>query len=192
MAMIKFSAKAIRANFLVEHPDWYKYQITKILEKPSDDGQSTNFILIFTGQNGEMAGVDVSKLINEKADWIFYPVFKAANGGKDLAPDTEVNPNDLLNIQLEAYTKRGARRDGTPMNDLVDFRPLTQLKENIMEIRKLAEVDPDEDDEDDPFEEPLKDEDEDEDPFEEPIVDDDDEEDPFDEEDEDEDQLIVS
>lgn len=123
MGKIRFSESAIKASFLVRNPDWYQYEISKIITKAATSG-STNYIFIFTGLNGEMQDVGVSVLINEKADWIMYPIFKAANGGQDLAPNTEVDPMDLLNVRLEAYTVRGQRQDGTPQNSLVEFRPL--------------------------------------------------------------------
>lgn len=123
---IRFSAAAIKANFLVENPDWYTYKCVEVRTKKSSDGNSTNYFYIFEGQNGEMTGVQVSHLANEKADWIHYPIFKAANGGKDLPADTEVNPEDMKDVVLEAFTKRGARQDGTPMNSLVEFRPVKQ------------------------------------------------------------------
>lgn len=123
---IRFSASAIKANFLVENPDWYAYKCVDVKKKPSAAGDSTNYFYIFEGQNGEMTGVQVTKLASEKADWVHYPIFKAANGGKDLPPDTEVNPEDMKDVMLEAFTKRGARQDGTPMNDLVEFRPIKQ------------------------------------------------------------------
>jgi hypothetical protein len=122
---IKFSQKAIKQNFLVQNPDWYKFKITDVKDKPASTG-SKNYFYIFEGLEGEMEGVQVSKMANENADWIHYPIFKAANGGKDLTPGTEVEPSDMAGIVMEAYCKRGARQDGSPMNDLVDFRPLKQ------------------------------------------------------------------
>lgn len=119
---IKFSAATVKAGFLVETPDWYKYRITKHMEKPASTG-SINHILIFEGLTGEMTGVPVSKLINENADWVALPIFMAANGGQ-IQEDQEYNWDDLVDVVLEAYTKRGARQDGTPMNDLVEFRPV--------------------------------------------------------------------
>ncbi len=120
---IKFSEKAIKQNFLVQNPDWYTYKCTDVKNKPASTG-SKNYFYIFEGLSGEMKGVPVTKMANENADWIHYPIFKAFNGGKDLPPDSEVNPEDLIGVILEAYTKRGARQDGSPQNDLVDFRPV--------------------------------------------------------------------
>lgn len=121
---IRFSEKSIKQNFLVQNPDWYRYKCTDVKEKAASTG-SKNYFYIFEGLNGEMQGVPVTKMANEKADWIHYPIFKALNNGKDLPANTEVNPIDVIGCSLEAYTKRGARQDGSPMNDLVDFRPLS-------------------------------------------------------------------
>ena len=118
---IKFSESTIKSSFLVETPDWYDYECTKVLEKTNDKG-SINYIFIFEGRSGDMKGVGVSKLINEKADWVLAPLFKAAFG--ELDPEAEYDPQKLEGVTLQAYTKRGARMDGTPMNDLVDWRPI--------------------------------------------------------------------
>lgn len=180
---IRFSASAIKANFLVENPDWYQYKCVDVKNKPATTG-SKNYFYVFEGLNGEMLGVQVAKMANEKADWIHYPIFKAANGGVDLAPDTEVNPEDMKDVVLEAFTKRGQRQDGTPMNDLVEFRPV-QKGQNMKLSADIIE----EEDAEDPFEEPVNPvavEDEDvEDPFEDDTEDEDskDEEDPFEVED---------
>ncbi len=123
---IKFSASAIKANFLVQNPAFYQYKCTAVKNKPTQAGDSKNYFYIFEGLNGEMEGVPVTHMANEKADWLHYPIFKAANGGKDLASDTEVNPEDMEGIVIEAFTKRGARQDGTPQNTLVEFRPVQQ------------------------------------------------------------------
>lgn len=131
MGKIRFSESAIKSSFLVENPDWYVFECTKVLEKASTTG-SINYIFIFEGKRSknaknpeEMSGVSVSKLINEKADWVMYPMFKAANNGNDLTPETEVDPHDLEGVTFEAMCKRGQRQDGSPQNDLVDFRPLS-------------------------------------------------------------------
>jgi hypothetical protein len=71
-----------------------------------------------------MNGVPVSKLVNEKADWIMYPIAVAANGGENLPAGTDFDPKQLKGITLEARTVRGQRQDGSPMNDLVEFRPV--------------------------------------------------------------------
>lgn len=123
---IKFSAAAIKANFLVQNPGWFTYKCTDVKKKPSADGQSINYFYIFEGKNGEMEGVQVTHMANSKADWIHYPIFKAANGGKDLPPDTEVNPEDMKDVVLEGFTKRGERQDGTPQNSIVEWRPVKQ------------------------------------------------------------------
>ena len=123
MGKIRFSPSTIRAGFLVENPDWYKYKIIKHLEKAATTG-SVNHILVFEGQNGEMEGVPVSKLINEKADWVALPIFTAANGGNPINPDADYDWDELVGVVMEAYTKRGARQDGTPQNDLVEFKPV--------------------------------------------------------------------
>jgi len=122
---MRFTPQAIKASFLVEHPDWYQYEITKHFTKKSADGQSTNHFLIFTGENGEMKDVPVTTLFNEKADWSMVPLFTAANGGELPDPDKEYNFEDLVGIHLECFTKRGARQDGTPMNQLTEYRPIS-------------------------------------------------------------------
>lgn len=127
---IRFSESTIKAGFLVQNPDWYRYECVKVLEKPSSTG-SKNYILVWEGRqtpgtSDEMNGVPVSKLINEKADWVFLPIFVAANGGEPVAPNVEMEPKDLVGITLEARTVRGTRQDGTPMNDLVEWRPVRQ------------------------------------------------------------------
>lgn len=120
---IRFSQKAIKQNFLVQNPDWYQFKCTDVKNKPASTG-SKNYFYIWEGLNGEMEGVPVTKMANENADWIHYPIFKAANEGKDLPVDTVVNPEDMIGVTLEGYCKRGQRQDGSPMNDIVDWRPL--------------------------------------------------------------------
>jgi hypothetical protein len=125
---IRFSESTIKASFLVQNPDWYRYECVNVLEKAATTG-SKNYILIFEGRQtpggtDEMNGVPVSKLVNEKADWIMYPIAVAANGGENLPAGTDFDPKQLKGITLEARTVRGQRQDGSPMNDLVEFRPV--------------------------------------------------------------------
>jgi hypothetical protein len=126
---IRFSASTIKASFLVQNPDWYRYECVNVLKKVAASGTSKNYILVFEGRQtpggtDEMNGVPVSKLVSEKADWIIYPIAVAANGGEDFPADTEFDPESLKGITLEARTVRGQRQDGSPMNDLVEFRPV--------------------------------------------------------------------
>jgi len=123
MGKIRFSPATIKAGFLVENPDWYDYEIVKHMEKAATTG-SVNHILIFEGRSGEMDGVPVSKLINEKADWVALPIFVAANGGNPPDPESDYDWDDLVGVRMSVFTKRGARQDGTPQNDLVEFKPL--------------------------------------------------------------------
>jgi len=123
MTMINFSESEIKAGYLVQTPDWYDYVIKDHKEKPAKTDGSANHIFIFEGQNGEMSGVPVVKLYSSKVAAFMVPLFKAANGGKDLTPGAGIDPNDLVGITLQAYTKRGQNQEGSPINDLVDFRP---------------------------------------------------------------------
>lgn len=123
---IRFSKSAIKASFLVQNPDWYKYKCVDVKSKPAATGNSKNYFYIFEGLNGEMEGVQVTYMANEKADWLHYPIAKAANNGVDLAPDSEVEPEDMKDIIIEAFTKRGQRQDGSPQNQLVEFRPVVE------------------------------------------------------------------
>lgn len=123
---MRFSPQAIKASFLVENPGWYHYEITKVTSKPSEKGDSTNYFVVFEGRNGEMQDVPVTVLVNSKADWVALPIFTAANEGNKPEADKEYSFDDLKNIHMEAFTKRGTRQDGTPCNNLVEFRPLSK------------------------------------------------------------------
>ncbi len=128
---VRFSQSTIKASFLVQNPDWYRYECTKVMEKPASTG-SKNYILVWEGRHSpesktdEMNGVPVSMLINENADWVFMPIFIAANDGQPVEEDKEYEPKDLVGITLEARTIRGNRQDGTPQNSLVEWRPVRQ------------------------------------------------------------------
>jgi len=129
MGKIKFSEQTIRAGFLVQTPDWYGYKITKHTEKPSDKG-TINHFLIFEGKTGEMNGVPVVFMCNEKADWVALPLFKAALGNQDPDPNKEYDWDDLVGLELEAMTKRGEDQNGAPRNSLIEFSPKgTNVKE---------------------------------------------------------------
>ena len=121
--MIRFSQADIKAGYLVQEPGWFDYIIKDHKTKPAKSDGSANHLFFFEGQSGEMQGVTVVKLYSSKVPAFMVPLFKAANGGKDLDENTEYNEADLVGVALQAYTKRGQNQEGSPINDLVDFRP---------------------------------------------------------------------
>ena len=123
MPIVKFTQEDIKSSYLVQTPDWYGYEITKVTEKPAKSDGSPNYWLTFKGKTGEMEGVLVTKLYSSKAGWAMVPLIKAVNGGKDVSSDTPFELNDLVGVQVQAMTRRGDF-NGTATNDLVDFRPI--------------------------------------------------------------------
>lgn len=129
MGKFRFTPEAIKASHLIEKPDWVEFEITKHMEKTSSGGDSINHIYIFEGRTPghEMEGVGVSLLINEKAQWVALPLFTACNGGVVPTEGDEFDWNDIVGVRLLAYCKRGRRQDGTPSNDLVEFKPVPKV-----------------------------------------------------------------
>jgi len=105
MGKIRFSEAAIKANYLVENPDWYEYEITNVVSKPTQAGDSNNNFVTFEGRSGEMQGVPVTIMFNDKADWTYLPLFTVAVG-REITAEDEFEWDDLKGIKLQAMTKR--------------------------------------------------------------------------------------
>ena len=123
MPVVNFTEEDIKSSYLVQNPDWYVYEITKITEKPARSDGSPNNWITFKGQTGEMKGVLVTKCYSSKAGWALIPLVKACNGGKDVTAETEFELNDLVGVRVQGMTRRGDF-NGSVVNDLVDFRPV--------------------------------------------------------------------
>jgi hypothetical protein len=123
MPVVKFTNEDIKSSYLVQTPDWYDYEVTKVTEKPAKSDGSPNYWITFKGQSGEMEGVLVTKLYSSKAGWAMVPLIKAVNGGKEPVSDTPFELNDLVGVKVSSMTRRGDF-NGTTINDLVDFRPV--------------------------------------------------------------------
>lgn len=120
---IRFSDADVKQGYLVKQPNWYQYKITKHTDKASKAGDSQNHWMIFTGLSGEMKDVEVVQNFNDKVPRFSVPFFTACNGGNPLDPTKDYDFDSTVGIVLEAYTQRGSY-EGTPRNDLVDFRPV--------------------------------------------------------------------
>lgn len=120
---MNFSDADIKSGFLVKNPGRYNYVLKEVKTKAAQTDGSPNYIFVFEGTSGEMLGVPVTVMISSKAKWLLPPIFKAANGGKDLEAGTEYNTDDLVGVNFSAYTSRGSRQDGSPFNQLGDWMP---------------------------------------------------------------------
>lgn len=125
MPKVKFTNEDLKSSYLVQNPDWYDYEISKVTEKPAKSDGSPNYWITFKGVGAgqEMNGVLVTKLYSSKAGWAMVPLMKAINSGKEPLPETEFELNDLVGIKVTAMTRRGDF-NGSTINDLVDFRPV--------------------------------------------------------------------
>lgn len=122
--MIKFTESDLKEGYLVENPGWYEYKADTYVEKPAKTDGAPNHIWNFVGQNGEMTGVPVFKLISSKMRADLVVIMKAFNGGVNPAAGTEIEGKDTVGIVIEAMTKRGTDQNGKTINDLIDFRPV--------------------------------------------------------------------
>ena|SRR5713226_1209652 len=125
---IRFSESDVKAGYLVKQPNWYRFKVSKHTEKPTKAGDSQNHWMIFEGlqtpnSSNEMMGVEVVQNFNDKVPRFSVPFFTACNEGLPLNPEKDYNFDDTVGITLEAYAQRGSY-EGTPRNDLVDFRPV--------------------------------------------------------------------
>lgn len=125
MPAIRFSDQDIKAGFLVKNPGRYNYMLADYKTKAAKTDGSTNYILRFVGLNGEMKDVPVFVIISSKAQWLWTPIFTAANGGKELVPDQDYDIDTLKDIRLSAVTNRGTR-DGIQFNQLQDWKPFDE------------------------------------------------------------------
>ena len=122
MPVVSFSDADIKSGFLVQNPGRYTYEVKTIKVKQAKTDGSPNYLFQFEGKTGEMAGVTVFLQISSKAKWLLTPIFKAANGGKDLTPGQDYNTDDLVGVSVSAMTTRGQREDGTYFNSLGDWK----------------------------------------------------------------------
>lgn len=123
MPKIKFSKEDLASGHLVNEPGWYDYVIHKITHKTAKtDGSGLHWVT-FKGQSGEMENVLVTKPFSDKAGWASLPLFTALNGGNAPTEGQEFEWDDIQNMKVSAMTRRG-EFNGSPINDLVDFRPL--------------------------------------------------------------------
>lgn len=123
MPVVNFSDEDIKSGFLVQNPGRYNYQLVKTTVKPAKSDGSDNYVFQFKGLTGEMTGVVVFVQISSKAKWLLAPIFKAANGGKELEKGVGYNTDDLADVILSAMTTRGQRDDGSYFNALGDWQP---------------------------------------------------------------------
>ena len=121
MPVVNFTEEDIKSSYLVQNPDWYVYEITKITEKPARSDGSPNNWITFKGQTGEMKGVLVTKCYSSKAGWALVPLVKAC--GVEPAQGQSFELDNLKGVQVQAMTRRGDF-NGSVVNDLVDFRPV--------------------------------------------------------------------
>jgi hypothetical protein len=121
MPVMKFTEADIKSGFLVQNPGRYNYEILDVTSKPAKTDQSPNYTFRVRGLNGEMKDVVIFIQISSKAPWLLMPIFKAANGGKDLVEGQEYNTDDLKNVRLSAMTNRGTREDGSQLNNLTGW-----------------------------------------------------------------------
>lgn len=124
MPAIKFTEEDVKAGYLVKTPGRYKYELSNIKTKAARTDGSPNYIFVFKGLEGEMAGVAVFYMASSKAQWLIAPLVKAANGGEEPTPGVEYDLDSLKGVVLTAMTTRGQRDDGTYFNALGDFQPV--------------------------------------------------------------------
>lgn len=123
MPIVSFSDEDIKSGYLVKNPGRFNYEISDIKQKPAKTDGSPVYQFIFKGMDGEMAGVLVVVGISSKAKWLLVPLFRAANGGKELEKDYQYNTDDLKGVVISAMTSRGQTDQGTYFNALGDYLP---------------------------------------------------------------------
>jgi hypothetical protein len=125
---ITFTDSEVKSGYLVQQPAWYRLKILGVRKMISQKGDSDNYFVEILGRSGEMTDVEFTKMFNTskgfKVNIVRY--FVACNGGNDLQPGKQYGFDDTVGVELEGYVTRGADKNGNPINDVGDWRPIQQ------------------------------------------------------------------
>ena len=110
---------------------WHPAEIVEYSEKEAETDQSTNCIFRFKILDGPGQGVTPMKLFNEKALGFGKNLWKTLQFPYDNEKGYELSTQlfaQTVGSKLMIYIKRGKSNKGNEFNDVVDFKPLSQLR----------------------------------------------------------------
>lgn len=125
MPIVTFTQKDTLRGTLV-NPAWYRAKIDSVGEKPSSDGQSTNYpvsaTILFDGDTGDtrFKGVPLDWNFNSKAMGIAIPFVEAVTGDKP-EPDKRVELAAAVGEEIDIYVNHKTY-EGRLLNDVKSFR----------------------------------------------------------------------
>lgn len=125
MPIVTFTQKDTLRGTVVE-PAWYRCKIDKVGEKPSADGQSTNYpvsaTILHNGDTGDtrFKGVPLDWNFNSKALGIAIPFVEAISGEKPEA-DKRVELAAAENEEIDIYVAHKTF-EGRLLNDPKSYR----------------------------------------------------------------------
>jgi hypothetical protein len=124
MTLVEFTTDDIANSQGQElhEPGWYNLEVTKINEKPSADGQSTNAWTTFKILDGERAGKLITTNFNSKAAWAKIPLFKAILGEVKPGQGYDFSEQTLKGQKVAGYNEN-KNVNGEVRNNLRDFKP---------------------------------------------------------------------
>ncbi len=107
-------------------PNWYRLEVKKVEERPSAKGDSRNtFVTLEIMNEGPFQGVPVTKMYNEKAPGTIQGFAVAC--GVDIDDSVKqtgfaFDPEQQVGKQLDGFIQPGKKEDGSPFNDVKEFR----------------------------------------------------------------------
>ena len=104
-------------------PGPYVFEITSLITKPSKEDKSTNYVIDFTGVEGEAKDVVIKKYINEKFLAPFVPIFEALGSKVSEEEESNFDLEALVGQKLRGFVSNGIY-NGRPNNQLDSFAPL--------------------------------------------------------------------
>lgn len=124
--LIQFTDAEVKSGYLVQTPGWYKIKVVSYRKNRAQSGESDNYFVEVRGLSGEMQDVEFTKMFNTSKGFKVNIVrfFIACNGGNDLISGKDYSFDETVGLELEGYIQRGSDKNGNPINDISDFRPL--------------------------------------------------------------------